>query len=67
MTRGNQRDMDRARAAKKQAANKSKAKESNTTLAKRKEVDAEILRAKQKKNDEQKAAADAVAQATKAS
>jgi len=30
--------MDRARAAKKQVANKSKAKESNTTLAKRKEA-----------------------------
>ncbi|KAG2050165.1 hypothetical protein BDR06DRAFT_1011486 [Suillus hirtellus] len=46
---GNQRDTDRAKAAKKQAAlNKSKAKESNTSLAKRKEADAEILRAKQK-------------------
>ncbi|KIK38576.1 hypothetical protein CY34DRAFT_14959 [Suillus luteus UH-Slu-Lm8-n1] len=49
MTRGNQRETDRAKAAKKQAAlNKSKAKESNTSLAKRKEADAEILRAKQK-------------------
>lgn len=36
---GNQRDTDRAKAAKKQAAlNKSKAKESNTSLAKRKEA-----------------------------
>lgn len=57
MTRGNQRETDRAKAAKKQAAlNKSKAKESNTSLAKRKEADAEILRAKQKKRDEEKAA-----------
>ncbi|KAF8554571.1 hypothetical protein OG21DRAFT_1484595 [Imleria badia] len=49
MTRGNQRDMARAKAAKKQAAlDKSKPKESNTTLAKRKDADAEILRAKQK-------------------
>lgn len=36
---GNQRETDRAKAAKKQAAlNKSKAKESNTSLAKRKEA-----------------------------
>ncbi|KAI6137041.1 hypothetical protein F5141DRAFT_1078258 [Pisolithus sp. B1] len=57
MTRGNQREMDRAKAAKKQAAlNKSKSKESNTTLAKRREADAEILRAKQKKNEEIKKA-----------
>ncbi|KAH7884017.1 hypothetical protein F5I97DRAFT_1634595 [Phlebopus sp. FC_14] len=56
-TGGNQREMDRAKAAKKQAAlNKSKPKQSNTTLAKRKEADAEILRAKQKKRDEEKAA-----------
>lgn len=34
--------------------NKSKPKDSNTTLAKRREADAEILRAKQKKNDEVK-------------
>ncbi|KAL4065782.1 hypothetical protein V8B97DRAFT_1981932 [Scleroderma yunnanense] len=57
MTRGNQREMDRAKAAKKQAAlNKSKQKESNTSLAKRREADADILRAKQKKNEESKAA-----------
>ncbi|KAI6022584.1 hypothetical protein EDC04DRAFT_337099 [Pisolithus marmoratus] len=49
MTRGNQRETDRAKAAKKQAAiNKSKPKESNASLAKRREADAEILRAKQK-------------------
>jgi hypothetical protein len=36
---GNQRETDRAKAAKKQAAlNKSKTKESNTSLAKRKEA-----------------------------
>ncbi|KAI6165367.1 hypothetical protein EDD17DRAFT_223516 [Pisolithus thermaeus] len=55
MTRGNQREMDRAKAAKKQAAlNKSKSKESNTTLAKRREADAEILRAKQKACQEER-------------
>ncbi|KAH9982191.1 hypothetical protein BGW80DRAFT_1262063 [Lactifluus volemus] len=43
---GNQREMDRARAQKK--ATKSKPKESNANLAKRRENDAEILRAKQK-------------------
>jgi len=38
-TGGNQREMDRAKAAKKQAvANKSKAKDSNTSLAKRREA-----------------------------
>ena len=34
---GNQREMDRVKAQKKATANKSKPKESNTTLAKRKE------------------------------
>jgi len=53
---GNQRDQDRARAQKKTAANKAKPKESASTLAKRKESDAEILRAKQKKKEEEKAA-----------
>ncbi|KAH9177003.1 hypothetical protein EDB89DRAFT_1608012 [Lactarius sanguifluus] len=51
MTRGNQREMDRVKAQKKAAASKSKPKESNTTLAKRKESDAEALRAKQKVNE----------------
>lgn len=45
--------------------NKSKPKESSTALAKRKEADAEILRAKQKKNDEIKAAQEAAARAAK--
>ncbi|KIM51370.1 hypothetical protein SCLCIDRAFT_648598 [Scleroderma citrinum Foug A] len=47
MTRGNQREMDRLKAAKKAAAAK-KPKESSTSLAKRREGDADILRAKQK-------------------
>ncbi|KAF4607163.1 hypothetical protein EYR38_001223 [Pleurotus pulmonarius] len=46
MTRGNQREQDRLRAAKKAPAKKPK--ESATNLAKRKEADAEALRAKQK-------------------
>ncbi|KAG6831634.1 hypothetical protein H0H92_008711 [Tricholoma furcatifolium] len=37
MTRGNQRDQDRAKAQKKAAANAKKPKESATSLAKRKE------------------------------
>ncbi|KAJ7822112.1 hypothetical protein B0H14DRAFT_3732677 [Mycena olivaceomarginata] len=59
MTRGNQRDQDRLKAQKKAAAGKSKPKESATTLQKRKEADAEALRAKQKacaKKEEEKAA-----------
>lgn len=55
MTRGNQRELDRIRSQKKVAAHAKKPKESNTTLAKRKEADAEILRAKQKKAEEAKA------------
>ncbi|KAN0101033.1 hypothetical protein V8E55_001017, partial [Tylopilus felleus] len=58
MTRGDQRERARERAAKKQATGK-KSKEPATSLAKRKEADAEILREKQRKNDEQKAAAQA--------
>ncbi|KAF8209341.1 hypothetical protein K438DRAFT_229293 [Mycena galopus ATCC 62051] len=54
MTRGNQRDQDRLKAQKKAAASQKKPKESATNLAKRKETDAEILRAKQK--EEEKAA-----------
>ncbi|KAJ6497997.1 hypothetical protein C8R47DRAFT_1194024 [Mycena vitilis] len=67
MTRGNQREQDRLKAAKKLAANAKKPKESATTLQKRKEADAEILRAKQKacdirlKKEEEKAAATATA------
>ncbi|KAJ7674438.1 hypothetical protein B0H17DRAFT_1082012 [Mycena rosella] len=48
MTRGNQREQDRLKAAKKLASTKGKPKESATSLQKRKEADAEILRAKQK-------------------
>ncbi|KAK0245474.1 hypothetical protein EDD85DRAFT_19325 [Armillaria nabsnona] len=48
MTRGNQRETDRAKAQKKAAAAAKKPKESASSLAKRKESDAEILRAKQK-------------------
>ncbi|KAJ3753192.1 hypothetical protein EV361DRAFT_948129 [Lentinula raphanica] len=61
MTRGNQREQDRLKAQKKAAANAKKPKESANTLAKRKEADAEILRAKQKasKKEEEKAAAGA--------
>nr|CDI52759.1 conserved hypothetical protein [Melanopsichium pennsylvanicum 4] len=48
MTRGNQRDLARAKNQKKQAEmNKGKRNESNTSIAKRKEADAEALRAKQ--------------------
>ncbi|KAK7064769.1 hypothetical protein R3P38DRAFT_2826310 [Favolaschia claudopus] len=50
MTRGNQREQDRLKAQKK-TANQKKPKESATTLQKRKEADAEILRAKQKACD----------------
>ncbi|KIM32983.1 hypothetical protein M408DRAFT_326657 [Serendipita vermifera MAFF 305830] len=53
MTRGNQRDTDRAKAQKKLAAQKKGPKESGASLAKRKEADAEALRLKQKKKEEQ--------------
>ncbi|KAG8800810.1 hypothetical protein FRC16_002000 [Serendipita sp. 398] len=48
MTRGNQRETDRAKAQKKAAAQKKGPKESNSSLAKRKEADAAALQAKQK-------------------
>ncbi|KAH8799615.1 hypothetical protein DL96DRAFT_1564592 [Flagelloscypha sp. PMI_526] len=54
---GNQRENDRARAAKKAAANAKKPKESANSLAQRKERDADILREKQKKKEADKAAA----------
>ncbi|KAF9263076.1 hypothetical protein L218DRAFT_959607 [Marasmius fiardii PR-910] len=57
MTRGNQRDQDRLKAQKKAAAQKKGPKESATSLAKRKEADADALRAKQKKKEEEKSAA----------
>ncbi|KAK1224358.1 hypothetical protein PQX77_012742 [Marasmius sp. AFHP31] len=53
---GNQREQDRLKAQKK-AAGQKKPKESATNLAKRKEADAEALRAKQKKKEEEKATA----------
>ncbi|KAG9011931.1 hypothetical protein FRB94_007124 [Tulasnella sp. JGI-2019a] len=56
MTRGNQREQDRQKAQKKLAA-QNKPKESGTSLTKRKEADAEALRAKQKKKEEERAAA----------
>ncbi|KAN0060913.1 hypothetical protein ACQY0O_006647 [Thecaphora frezii] len=47
MTRGNQRELARAKNQKKQAElNKGKTKQSNTSLAKKKEADAEALRLK---------------------
>ncbi|PIL30931.1 hypothetical protein GSI_07100 [Ganoderma sinense ZZ0214-1] len=49
MTRGNQRETDRAKAQKKAAAGKNKPKESATTLQQRREKDAAALREKQKK------------------
>lgn len=58
MTRGNQREQDRLKAQKKAVAGQKKPKESAATLAKRKEADAEILRAKQKKKEEEKAVAE---------
>ncbi|KAG8949648.1 hypothetical protein FRC04_008394 [Tulasnella sp. 424] len=56
MTRGNQREVAREKNLKKLAQMK-KPKESGANLAKRKEADAEALRAKQKKKEEEKAAA----------
>ncbi|PWY98490.1 hypothetical protein BCV70DRAFT_201801 [Testicularia cyperi] len=47
MTRGNQRELARAKNQKKQAdANKGKSSQSNTSLAKRREDDANALKAK---------------------
>ncbi|KAF9451758.1 hypothetical protein P691DRAFT_662483, partial [Macrolepiota fuliginosa MF-IS2] len=51
---GNQREQDRLRAQKK-TANQKKPKESANTLTKRKEADAEILRAKQKVGESEEA------------
>ncbi|TFK38601.1 hypothetical protein BDQ12DRAFT_683040 [Crucibulum laeve] len=64
MTRGNQREQDRLKAQKKLAGQK-KPKESAANLAKRKEADAEILRAKQKKKEEEKAAGSGAADSKK--
>ncbi|KAJ5896453.1 uncharacterized protein N7473_005852 [Penicillium subrubescens] len=56
MTRGNQRDTDRAKAQKKAAASKSKNTLSGTQFQKAKEDAAAIMREKQKKADEKRAA-----------
>jgi len=49
MTRGNQRDADRAKAQKKLASGAKKPTESSAALAKRREEDAAAMRAKQQK------------------
>ncbi|KAF9188226.1 hypothetical protein BGZ51_009688 [Haplosporangium sp. Z 767] len=56
MTRGNQRDMDRAKAQKKLAQQNKGKKEGGTSFAKRAESDAEIMRAKQAAKEAAKAA-----------
>ncbi|KAJ5683249.1 hypothetical protein N7462_006414 [Penicillium macrosclerotiorum] len=56
MTRGNQRDNDRAKAQKKAASAKSKNTLSGTQFQKAKEDAAAIMREKQRKADEKRAA-----------
>ncbi|KAJ5113516.1 hypothetical protein N7456_002050 [Penicillium angulare] len=56
MTRGNQRDSDRAKAQKKLQGAKSKNTMSGTEFQKQKEDAALIMREKQRKADEKKAA-----------
>jgi len=56
MTRGNQRELARAKNLKKAAKKGSVNKESGQTLKNRKERDAEVMREKQKKKDELAAA-----------
>ncbi|KAJ6024416.1 hypothetical protein N7540_005213 [Penicillium herquei] len=56
MTRGNQRDTDRAKAQKKAQGQKSKNSMSGTQYQKAKEDAATIMREKQRKADEKKAA-----------
>ncbi|KAG0253648.1 hypothetical protein BG011_006244 [Mortierella polycephala] len=56
MTRGNQRDADRAKAQKKLAQQSKSKKEGGTSFAKRAESDAEIMRAKQAAKEAAKAA-----------
>ncbi|KAJ5281408.1 hypothetical protein N7478_006780 [Penicillium angulare] len=55
MTRGNQRDSDRAKAQKKLQGTKSKNNMSGTEFQKQKEDAATIMREKQRKADEKKA------------
>ncbi|KAJ5665656.1 hypothetical protein N7523_009304 [Penicillium sp. IBT 18751x] len=56
MTRGNQRDTDRAKAQKKLAAGKNKNTMSGTEYQKAKEDAAAIMREKQRKADEKRQA-----------
>ncbi|KAJ5191127.1 uncharacterized protein N7498_010112 [Penicillium cinerascens] len=56
MTRGNQRDTDRAKAQKKAAGSKNKNTMSGTQYQKSKEDAAAIMREKQKKADEKRQA-----------
>ncbi|KAJ5712838.1 hypothetical protein N7493_009306 [Penicillium malachiteum] len=56
MTRGNQRDTDRAKAQKKAQSQKTKNSMSGTQFQKAKEDAATIMREKQRKADEKKAA-----------
>ncbi|KAF9216698.1 hypothetical protein CPC16_003259 [Podila verticillata] len=59
MTRGNQRDMDRAKAQKKLAEQNKGKKKDGVSHAKRAESDAEIMRAKQAAKEAAKAAGQA--------
>ncbi|XP_031632419.1 putative SERF-like protein [Contarinia nasturtii] len=52
MTRGNQRDLARAKAQKKQADAKKGVRNDGLTVEQRKQRDAEILREKQRKKEE---------------
>ena len=61
MTRGNQRDVDRARAQKRQDKNN---KGKNDDFQKKKFTDAEIMRAKQKMAEEKKQEEDPNSQAS---
>ncbi|OQE36248.1 hypothetical protein PENCOP_c012G05916 [Penicillium coprophilum] len=56
MTRGNQRDNDRAKALKKAGNTKNKNTQSGSEFAKAKDDAAAIMREKQRKADEKKAA-----------
>ncbi|KAJ5963412.1 uncharacterized protein N7479_003288 [Penicillium vulpinum] len=56
MTRGNQRDNDRAKALKKAGNTKNKNTQTGSEFAKSKEDAAAIMREKQRKADEKKAA-----------
>ncbi|RDD43755.1 putative SERF-like protein [Trichoplax sp. H2] len=53
MTRGNQRELARAKNQKKQQKDQKSQSKSNANLTKRKELDAQAMREKQKKHDAQ--------------